>query len=303
MQLYITHIEMSSPNQILESTAIDEMTQELKYKWKKKVRQDISAVRERHGSYLRTNSLDFYGLHICSAEEIEGIMREAQEADKEMKAIEKSLHAIPVLLPLKMDEIAKGELYDQVLSAIRYRIVSQVIERIDDMTKKKSISQLSDRSREALVKMVENLKVVNVLKDAQIDQKLDQIRKSIEKDSIEPLYKELIVEVEALSQRGAFMKFRSHESHEGSDEEQAKVKKVKPKPVSKPEKPKRAFKPRPESKPEPAHTEPKPEPVKPEVKPVYAEPEKPEPKPELESKPEKSKATGIWRKRRGKGLF
>lgn len=260
-------------------------------------------------------------------------MQEAREADKEMKAISPSLHATPVLLPLKMDDIAKGELYDHVLSAIKYRIVSQVIERIDDMTKKKSISQLSDRSREALIKMVENLKVVNVLRDAQIDQKLDQIRKSIEKDSIEPLYKELIVEVEALSQRGAFMKFRSHESHEGSDEEQAKVKKVKPKPVSKPEpkprpvikrdvkreveteivsaempqpKPKRALKPRPEKKPEPkpepVHTEPKPEPVKPEVKPVHAEPEKPEPKPELESKP-KSKATGIWRKRRGSSLF
>lgn len=211
MNIYVINQTMSSHNRLESSERLDEKSRKLNYSFKEATRKEIHAVYQKYQTRAYDNCLDFHGLHICKEEQLPEIIAGVERANEEMQAIDPSLYATLAYFSLDMTAIAKGETYGQVLSAIRYQVITEVLDRINEMTKNKTISQLSERSREALIKMVSKLKSINILDDAQITQKLDSIKEAIEKDSIEVMKKELLDEVTLMNKAGAFLKFRKKE--------------------------------------------------------------------------------------------
>lgn len=215
MKVYVVNMPMSSPEQLLNSEKLDEMSRKLNYKFKEETRRKIHAINQAHKSVMYAATLNFHGIYICKEEQLPALIDEAMEADRELRAIEPSLYATLVSFSLDMADVQKGETYGQVLSYIRYQIIKDVLDRIDKMTENKTINQLSARSREALVKMVDRLKAVNVLNDKDIEKKLESIKTSIEKDSLEIMRKDLIDELQAVTKTGAFLKFRGQGQAQG----------------------------------------------------------------------------------------
>ena len=73
--LYIVKTRMSSPNYILYSEEIDDMTSQYTYKFNKETRQQISAIRGRYHKPVYEGTANFHGLYICQ----EKHMKELQD--------------------------------------------------------------------------------------------------------------------------------------------------------------------------------------------------------------------------------
>lgn len=214
MKVYVINFTMSSPNQLLSSERLDESSRKLNYKFKEATRRDIHRKNEYYKSKAYIKLLDFHGLRLCKEEQLNELKDLADEANKELMTIDPTLGATLASFSLDMADVSKGETYGQVLSAIRYQIITQVIDKIDVMTKEKSINQLQVKSKEALVKLVDRLKAINILEDKDIDTKLESIKKAIIYDSIEVLKKDLITEMISITKGGAYLKFRDSQGVE-----------------------------------------------------------------------------------------
>jgi hypothetical protein len=198
--VYIVQVVMSSPNHILESKEIDDITQETVYKFKKDTRNKINAIRMRQKAPIFNNALDFYGLHLCRDDQIQKIQQAITEANTELEAIDRSLGASVVFIPLNIHEVRRGELYGQVIAAIRFRILSEVIERIED-----KVGQLPKQSLEAMKNLIERMRAVNVLNDPEVDKKLNEIRDKILSQDVETLRKDLEQELTMTKQRMTYV--------------------------------------------------------------------------------------------------
>ena len=207
--IYIVGLTMSSPNRVLNSKEINEgMTLEVNYLFKKETRQKIAAVRTLHKKPIYKDCLDFYGLFfMCKDSQKESIQVANDEADKKLKAIDSSLSSSIIFMPLNMAEVTKGEMYKQILDAIEYRILSDLTERLETVAKTKT-GQLPERSKEAMIKMIDRLKSVNVMNDENIEKKLSKIRDKIVNNDLDNLKADFTKEIAALNQRGAYLEYK-----------------------------------------------------------------------------------------------
>lgn len=208
-QIYIVALTMSSPNRVLNSQEINEgMTLEVNYLFKKETRQKIAAVRTLHKKPTYKDCLDFYGLfYMCKDSQRKEIQKANDEADIKLKAIDGTLKSEVMFIALDMNEVTKGEMYKRVLDAIEYRILSDLAERLEKIAKTKT-GQLPDRSKEAMIKMIDRLKSVNVMNDSNIENKLSKIREKIINNDLENLKAEFTKDLGALNERGTFLEFK-----------------------------------------------------------------------------------------------
>lgn len=216
MRIYVVNLEMSSPNQLNSSEKIDDMTQKLNYKFTAKKRKEIHAVNQFYKSKVYANVLDFHGLRICKEEQLPLIIDLSSQANEAIQILDPSLHATLAYFGLDMAEVSKGDAYGQVLSAIRYQIISEVLGRLEKVTETQAIDQLSKQSKTALLKMIDRLKAINILDDKGVETKLESLKTAIMTDTIAPMKKELIDEMLAIKRGGAYLKFREDTPQEGT---------------------------------------------------------------------------------------
>lgn len=209
MKIFVVNLEMSSPNQLDSSEKIDDKSRKLNFRFGEKKRKEIHRVNQYHKSKIYLHTLDFHGLKICKEEQLAAIKTQADQAHEEMVKTDPSLHAFLGYFSLDMTEISKGDVYGQVLSAIRYQIVTEILDRLNKLSETQQLSQMSQRSREALLKMVDRLRAINILNDKEVETRLESIKQAIMTDSIAPMKAELVDEMMAIKRGGAYLKFRS----------------------------------------------------------------------------------------------
>jgi len=182
--LYIVTTAVSSPNQVLNSENIREKNQKLlTYKFDEETRQAISRVRMRTMSPIYQNTLEFHSLHICNEEQGKFIARKFVEADEEMKKIHPSLKAEVEFFPLNMDEMRRAGLYMGIVNAIKYRVYKDTFDRMEDFLSNRK-DKLPERSKQAMMRMVDNLRAVNIVDDEEIDKHLNEIEQQINDETI-----------------------------------------------------------------------------------------------------------------------
>lgn len=114
------------------------------------------------------------------------------------------LGASVMFIPLDFQQIFKGNLYGQITDAIQYQVYSGLFERMEGMLKRTAEGkELPERSRNALIKMVDSLKSINVTQDANVFKKLEDIRAKIVDGDLKEVAASLKSELDAGKSRWA----------------------------------------------------------------------------------------------------
>lgn len=204
--VYIVQVILPSPNRTNGREKIDDQTEQIHYIFKAEMRKKIANLRMRTKNPIYQNLLDFppgeceTKLWLCNEDKIDGIKQMVREAEIAFQTLDTSLHTQATFLPLNIHEIEGGELYGQIISAIRYRVLSEVIERIEDKT-----GQLSEKSKEAMLKFIERMRGINIFNDPQVTQRINEIREKVLNEDLEAVRKELTQELDITRQRIAYV--------------------------------------------------------------------------------------------------
>ncbi|MDD5010433.1 MAG: hypothetical protein PHC68_18785, partial [Syntrophorhabdaceae bacterium] len=123
---------------------------------------------------------------------------------EDLSKVVDNLHAIVFFVPLDFNQIFKGNLYAQIGDAINYQVYSGLFERMENMLKRTEAGKdLPERSRKALIKLVDNLRNINVTNDSSVEEKLKEFKARIEKGEIKELAESLKAELDANKSRWA----------------------------------------------------------------------------------------------------
>lgn len=206
-KLYIVKMTMASPNYIAGSRFLDEekMKKELTFKFTLEIRHSIQSTRMKYKGPIYSGCLDFYGLRICNEEQMEQIKEHIKSADADFKKINPALGAEVMFIPLDMGEIAKGGLYSNLLGAINTQLNTRVVKRLEDVLKRKK--DLTPRTKKSLLKMIEEIREINVLGDESVDARLDEMKAKIEDEALEGLKKDLDEELLKMKGRWGAVEF------------------------------------------------------------------------------------------------
>lgn len=200
-RVFIVKTWMSSPERVLYTQELDDTTVQTTYKFDKEIRKSISSIRSRYRRPIYESTCSFHGLFFCREDEISDISRWIGKADADMKKVNPSLAAHVHFIPLDVEAIKQGELYEQIRLAIKGQVFNDLLERVQELVYK----QLPTRSKNSLLKMLTKMDKINVLDDPDITQKIEDIREHIEKETLIPLRDELEEEIKLMNQRGAFL--------------------------------------------------------------------------------------------------
>lgn len=204
--VYIVQAILPSPNRTDGTTKIDDQTTQTHYIFKEEMRKKIAALRQRIKYPIYQNLLDFppgeceTKLWLCNEDKVEGIKQAVREAEIAFQAIDKSLHTRVTFLPLNIHEIEGGELYGQIISAIRYRVLSEIIEKIEDKQ-----GQLTEKGKEAMLKLIERMKSINIFNDPDVTKRLGEIREKVLNEDLATIKAELTKELDITRQRIAYV--------------------------------------------------------------------------------------------------
>lgn len=203
--VYIVQVILPSPNRTDGRTEIDDQTDQIHYIFGEEKRKKIAALRGRVKYPIYQNLLDFppegeTKLWLCNEDKVKSIRQSVLEAEKEFQKLDTSLHTQLIFIPLNIHEIQGGELYGQIINAIRYRVLSEVIEKIEDKT-----GQLTEKGKEAVLKLIERMKSINIFNDPEVTKRLGEIREKIINEDLETVRKELAQELDITRQRIAYV--------------------------------------------------------------------------------------------------
>ncbi len=200
MKVYVVNLRASSPNYQTESEEDGDYRVEITYKYDKKTRKKIAAVRTSAKKKFYDLTTDFHGIRLAKDEVIAELEKIASKADNEMSEIDESLYAGLVMAPIDMDEVRTGELYQIVLNAIRYNIYRKVFDRVTEIIQKNKT--ITDATRGSLYRLFDQLKNLNVLNDIGIDTQIANLRAQVEATKLEDIVKDLQREIDAMETRG-----------------------------------------------------------------------------------------------------
>ncbi|MDD5454036.1 MAG: hypothetical protein PHW62_00850 [Candidatus Ratteibacteria bacterium] len=205
VRVFVVQTQYASPNRIDSSQELSDMKREIDFTYPKNVRNKISAIREKHMGQIRDKTVDFppefkNPLHLCNESQKKEIREITASAETDFQKLAKNLHAEVIFLELNIHDVQRGELYGQVISAIRYKIMYELIEKIGEKA-----GQLPDKSKNAMLNLIERLKSVNVLNDPEVDLQLKTIREKILTDDIAAVKAELTKDLSFTKQRMAYI--------------------------------------------------------------------------------------------------
>jgi len=204
--IYIVQALMSSPNRQTGVRELDDRRIEVNYRFDKETRKKIAAIRSKYKAPIYMHSLRFFSLFICK-EEVTGKIKEAiEQADRELKAIDSVLEARVQFIPLDEVEVRKGELYGQIINCIKYQIYKSLFDRIEEiLQRERKSTRLNPRTKRSLLRLLDEMRAVNVLEDRDIYNKIDELKRKIEENAVQPLRRELEQEISAITSRWAHL--------------------------------------------------------------------------------------------------
>jgi hypothetical protein len=198
--IYIVDISMGSQFRGT-SRDIDDLTREIKYKWSKDKRNRIGAARQTVNVAVSGTCMKFFKTRFTSAAGKATLERECGIADREMKAIDASLHVTPIFYEQHVSTLAAGNMFEQMKQQLSVQVHQRVLDRI-----KKTIEQnkkddgtykpLTGKTRTALLTMLDKVGEINVLQDSNVEARIEAMKAQISANSLIPLRDEILAYIE-----------------------------------------------------------------------------------------------------------
>lgn len=201
--VYIVRVRISSGKEIDRVTEVDKRTDEVTYHFVRETRKSINGVANRYRYRIfNGNCLDFNGLRLCKADALPDIQREVKLCDADLKAISSRLRAVTTLIPISLADVRKGEVYNELMLAIKGQVFNEILERVQRISKRKKMTK---QNKAAALKLLDRLAKINVVEDADVVKRIREAREAVEREVLQPVAEQLKKEVEALEGRGAFL--------------------------------------------------------------------------------------------------
>ena len=199
--IYIVKFVTATENRIVGREELDDKRVELEYLFDKETRRKIASIRVAARNRIYQKALDFYGLRLIKPEHMDEISKIADEADRKLREVHETLYARVIFIPIDESAARKGELYQEIIDAIRYHVYQVAFEKLKDV----NLQHLHKRTKAALLRMCDRLQAINVLNDPDIDSKIQEIKEKIMSEDIEELSKEIKAELDVLKSRFAHL--------------------------------------------------------------------------------------------------
>lgn len=191
--LYVMQINMSSPYFLTKSEPIiRENAKKLFYKYSPETRREIQAIRQNINVHADACSAKFFGLKIANELAKQQMTDLLKQADHDMKQIDVTLGAGAVFIKMSSTALTTGNLFDQMVGQIREQIHEVVLKRIEKTIERQKGGQLSDKTKKALLSMLDKLKAINVVEDETIEARIETMKTMIEANEIVTLRDEIL---------------------------------------------------------------------------------------------------------------
>lgn len=201
--LYVVGLSLSSGFFVKQSEKFeDENAVKKWYKYQEEERKKIGAVRQSVNVVVDAGCARFFNIKIANDEAKRQIAEAVLKADVEMKKIDITLKAEVEFVPLPIDSFTSGTMLDKLTGQIRTQILEVVIKKIESNIKKNENSgMLPEKTKEALRRMIDRCRAVNVIGDEGINSQLDNMKERINSDDILNLRDEILAMLDTTKSR------------------------------------------------------------------------------------------------------
>jgi hypothetical protein len=199
--IYIVEITMGSQFRG-RSWDLDDFNRQMEYKHGKDIRNEIGALRQEINTVVNGTCMKFHKkIKFTNAAGKATLERECANVDRRMKQIDPSLHVTPLFFPQTITQLSDGNMFDLMKKQLNEQINQKVLDRIelvienskrDDGTYK----PMTNKTRDALLKMIEGVKAINILDDPTVTARLETLKAQIQTASLIPMRDELLSYIE-----------------------------------------------------------------------------------------------------------
>jgi len=190
-QLYIIRLKMSSEFKVDERKELDNAGKkvELTYHWEKTVRNAIQKTRMKYRGPILGDCLIFYNIRICTESQKKDIEDLIKEAKEKLKEIDSDLTASAVFLPLKMDDMQQGAMYQALIGSIKQQVYGNLFKKLQVYLDENK--QIHPNAKKAMTNLLNQMRHVNVAGDESIEATITRLQTLVENSSLAELRKEL----------------------------------------------------------------------------------------------------------------
>jgi len=199
--IYIVEISGGSPFRG-KSWDLDDYNRQMEYKHSKKIRNEIGAIRQEINVIVNGTCMRFHKkIKFTSAAGKSTLERACTDADRRMKLIDPTLHITPVFFEQTVTQLSTGNMFELMKKQLNEQVNQRILDRIeqtleDAKVKDKegnvtSVKPITQRTRDALLKMIEGVKSINILDDETVNTRLDAIKEQMQTASFDDMRNEL----------------------------------------------------------------------------------------------------------------
>lgn len=170
------------------------------YVYDKEKRTKSAVTRAKYTNRVSDICVHFHGLRACLPSERQLVADTVAEADRELQAIDPSLHASVVFLPVGVEP--RGELARAIVTDLLAQMTGQLAERLRVLVAKDP--KVTARGRAGLIATCDRLKQWNILGDEVVNRKLEEY-KTLFKGEVAAALDKLNSDITALQGEGAYL--------------------------------------------------------------------------------------------------
>ena len=205
-KFYIVEISMGSQFRG-RSWDIDDRNRQIEYKHSKAKRNDIGAIRQQVNTVINGTCMKFHRkIKFTNEKGKEALIAECARADREMKLIDPSLHVTPAFFEQTVTQLNTGNMFelmkDQLNEQVHQRVLDGMERTIENLTTRDEngnvvkVKQITTKTRNALIKMIEGMKNINILKDPTVDSRIEALKAQMATFDLIPMRDELLAYIE-----------------------------------------------------------------------------------------------------------
>jgi len=194
--IYVVGIKMTSPFQG-SGKDLNEFKREITYKKDKKTRKGIGAIRTQVNMIRHNLCMRFFSVEFTNEKGRETLIRECQKADLDMKKIDPLYHVSPAFIPVQVSALSAGNMFDSMRDQLSVQVHQRILDRVrsaieqntrDDGTQK----QMTTKTRTALLKMLDQVKEINILNDPNVTAQIEGMKERIKSGNLIPIRNEIL---------------------------------------------------------------------------------------------------------------
>lgn len=199
--IYIVEISMGSQFRG-KSWDLDDFNRQMEYKHGKKVRNEIGAIRQEINTVVNGTCMKFHKkIKFTGAAGKAALEKACAEADQKMKRIDPSLHVTPMFFEQTVTQLSDGNMFALMQRQLNEQINQRALDRIQDAIENAQVKDengnviktkpITQKTKTALLNMLEGLKAINILGDPNVDNRINTLKDQIQNQSLDSIRTEI----------------------------------------------------------------------------------------------------------------